>query len=331
MQRREFITFLGGAAAASSGSWSRAALAQQPSAKVFRIGYLGLLTAGSLPKRMEFFRASLRDLGYQEGRDFVIEYRWADGKYDQLPALLADLIRLKVDVIVTHGTPGVLAAKQATTTTPIVMAVVGDALGSGIVSSLARPGGNVTGLTFFNPELAAKRVELLKEAIPGLTDVGILLNLKNPMNEPVLPQMSRIAQPLKLELHQFDVRAPTELEGAFAAMAAKRVGALVVIDDAILLSSAPAVAALALKQRLPACGWPDFAIDGGLMAYGVDFPDMFRRAATFVDKFLKGAKPGDLPVERSTKFETIVNLKTAKALGLTIPYNLVARADEVIE
>jgi putative ABC transport system substrate-binding protein len=331
MQRREFFTFLGGAAAASSVSWSRAALAQQPSAKVFRIGYLGLLTAGSLPKRMEAFRASLRDLGYQEGRDYVIEYRWADGKYDQLPALLADLIRLKVDVIVTHGTPGVLAAKQATTTIPIVMAVVGDALGSGIVSSLARPGGNVTGLTFFNPELAAKRVELLKEAIPGLTDVGILLNLTNPMNEPVLPQMSRVAQPLKLELHQFDVRAPTELEGAFAAMAAKRVGALVVIDDAILLSSAPAVAVLALKQRLPSCGWPDFAIDGGLMAYGVDFPDMFRRAATFVDKILKGAKPGDLPIERSTKFETIVNLKTAKTLGLTIPYNLVARADEVIE
>jgi len=331
MQRREFITFLGGAAAASSVSWPRAVLAQQPSAKVFRVGYLGLLTADSLPKRMESFRASLRDLGYQEGRDYVIEYRWADGKYDQLPALLADLIRLKVDVIVTHGTPGVLAAKQATTTIPIVMAVVGDALGSGIVSSLARPGGNVTGLTFFNPELAAKRLELLKEALPGLTDVGILLNLKNPMNEPVLPQMSRVAKPLKLELHQFDVRAPAELEGAFAAMAAKHVGALVVIDEAILLSSAPAVAALALKQRLPSCGWPDFAIDGGLMAYGVDFPDMFRRAATFVDKIFKGAKPGDLPIERSTKFETIVNLKTATALGLTIPYNLVARADGVIE
>ncbi|MGA7034910.1 MAG: ABC transporter substrate-binding protein, partial [Pseudolabrys sp.] len=277
------------------------------------------------------FRASLRDLGYQEGWDFVIEYRWADGNYDRLPTLVEDLIRLKVDVIVTHGTPGVLAAKQATTTIPIVMAVVGDALGSGIVSSLARPEGNVTGLTFFNPELAAKRLELLKEAMPELSDVGILLNLTNPMNEPVLPQMTRVAQPLKLELHQFDVRAPTEFEGAFAAMAAKRVGALVVIDDAILLSNSSAVAALALKQRLPACGWSDFAIDGGLMAYGVDFLDMFRRAATFVDKILKGAKPGDLPIERSTKFETIVNLKTAKALGLTIPYNLVARADQVIE
>jgi len=327
MQRREFITLLGGAAAA----WPFVARGQQPSSKVFRIGFLGLPTADSLPKRPEAFRAGLGDLGYQEGRDFVIEYRWADGNYDRLPALLADLIRLKVDVIVTHGTPGVLAAKQATTTIPIVMAVVGDALGSGIVSSLARPGGNVTGMTFFNPELAAKRLELLKETLPGLTDVGLLLNLANPINESILPEMSRFAQPLKLELHQFDVRAPTEFEGAFAAMAAKRVGAFVVIDDAMLISNAPAVAALALKQRLPSCGWPDFAIDGGLMAYGVDFPDMFRRAATFVDKILKGAKPGDLPIERSTKFEIIVNLKTAKALGLTIPYNLLARANEVIE
>jgi putative ABC transport system substrate-binding protein len=325
MRRREFITLLGGAAA----TWPVAAHAQQPS--VFRIGFLGLPTADSLPKRPEAFRAGLRDLGYQEGRDFVIEYRWADGNYDRLPALLADLIRLKVDVIVTHGTPGVLAAKQATTTIPVVMAVVGDALGSGIVSSLARPGGNVTGLTFFNPELAAKRLELLKESLPGLTDVGILLNLANPINESILPEMSRFAQPLKLELHQFDVRAPTEFEGAFAAMAAKRVGAFVVIDDAMMISNAPAVAALALKQRLPSCGWPDFAVDGGLMAYGVDFPDMFRRAATFVDKIRKGAKPGDLPVERSTKFEIVVNLKTAKALSLTIPYNLLARADEVIE
>jgi putative tryptophan/tyrosine transport system substrate-binding protein len=331
MRRRKFISLLGGAAAASSVSWPRVALAQQPSAKVFRIGYLGLTTADSLPKRTEAFRAGLRDLGYQEGRDFVIEYRWADGNYDRLPALLADLIRLKVDVIVTHGTPGVLAAKQATTTIPIVMAVVGDALGLGIVSNLARPGGNVTGLTFFNPELAAKRLELLKETMPDLTDVGLLLNLANPINESILPEMSRFAQPLKLKLHQFDVRAPAEFEGAFAAMAAKRVGAFVVIDDAMMISNAPAVAALALKQRLPSCGWPDFAIDGGLLAYGVDFPDMFRRAATFVDKIRKGAKPGDLPVEQSTKFEIIVNLKTAKVLGLTIPYNLLARADQVIE
>jgi putative ABC transport system substrate-binding protein len=326
MRRREFITLLGGAA-----TWPLSARAQQPAAKIFRIGYLGLTTADSLPKRPEAFRAGLRDLGYQEGRDFVIEYRWADNNYDRLPTLLADLVRLNVDVIVTHGTPGSLAAKKATTKIPVVFAVVGDALGSGIVSSLARPEANVTGSTYFNPELAAKRLELLKEAMPGLTNVGILLNLANPMNEPILPKMSSVAKSLRLELHQFDVRAPTEFEEAFAAMAAKRVGALVVIDDPVLLSNAPALAALALKQRLPSCGWPDFAIDGGLMAYGVDFLILFRRAATFVDKILKGAKPSNLPVERATKFETIINLKTAKTLGLEIPYNLVARADDVIE
>jgi putative tryptophan/tyrosine transport system substrate-binding protein len=326
MQRREFITLLGGAAA----GWPVVARAQQSAAKVFRIGFLGLPTADSLPKRPEAFRAGLRDLGYQEGRDFVIEYRWADGNYDRLPALVADLVGLKVDVIVTHGTPGVLAAKQATSTIPIVMAVVGDALGSGLVSSLARPGGNVTGLTFFQPELIAKRLELLKETMPDLTDVGMLLNSANPMNEPILPKITPVAQALKLALHQFDVRAPAEFEGAFAAMAAKRVSGLVVFDDAVLLANAPAVAALALKQRLPSCGWTDFAVDGGLMAYGVNFPDMFRRAATFVDKILKGAKPSDLPVERSTKFELVINLKT-KALGVTVPYPLLARADEVIE
>jgi len=264
-------------------------------------------------------------------RDFVIEYRWADGDYDRLPALLDDLIRIKVDVIVTHGTPGVLAAKRATTTIPIVCAVVGDALASGIVSSLARPGGNVTGLTFFNPELAAKRLELLKEVLPDLTDVGILLNSANPINDPILPQMSSIAKPLKLGLHQFDARGPADFEAAFAAMAAKRVGALVVIEDAMLISNAPAVAAFALKQWLPSCGWPDFATGGGVMGYGVDFPELFRHAATYVDKILKGAKPGDLPVQRATKFEIVVNLKTAKTLGVSIPYALLVRANEVIE
>ena len=184
MRRREFIGLISGAVA-----WPLAARAQQPSAKVFRIGFLGSATADNLPKRPEAFRAGLRDLGYQEGRDFVIEYRWADGNYDRLPALIADLARLNVDVIVTHGTPAALAAKTATTI-PVVLAVVADPLGSGIVSSLARPGGNVTGLTYFQPELAAKRLELLKEIMPGLTDVGILLNSTNPANEPIVPHMS---------------------------------------------------------------------------------------------------------------------------------------------
>jgi len=330
MKRREFITLVGGAAAATALLRPFAARAQ-PAGRVFRIGFVVTHSADSLPKRPESFRMGMRDLGLQEGRDFVIEYRAAGGNYDRLPALFADLVRLKVDVIVTHGTPGGLAAKKATSAIPIVMAVVGDALGSGIVSSLARPGGNVTGSTFFNPELAAKRLELLKETMPGLTDVSILMNPTNPMNEPVLPQMRQFSRSLQVALHQFDVSAPAEFEGAFAAMSAKQVGALVVLDDATLLANAPAVAALALKQRMPSCGWSDYAVDGGLMSYGVDFLHMFRRASTFVVKILQGAKPSDLPFERATKFETIVNLKTAKAIGIEVPTSVLLRADEVIE
>jgi putative ABC transport system substrate-binding protein len=327
MRRREFIALAGGVAV----GWPIAARAQQSSAKVFRVGFLGLPSARDLPKRTEAFRTGLRDLGYREGRDVVVEYRWADSNYARLPELLTELINLKVDVIVTHGTPGVMAAKQATSTIPIVIAVVGDAVASGLVASLARPGGNVTGLTFFQPELNAKRLELLKEAIPDLTDVGVLLNPANQMNEPVLPQVAQVAKSLKLDLHQFNARDPRDFENAFAAMAAKRVGAIVVFDDAMLIGNAKAIAALALKQGICSCGFLDFAAAGGLMAYGVDFPDMFRRAATYVDKILKGAKPADLPVEQATRFQTILNLATAKALGLSVPASLLLRADEVIE
>jgi ABC-type uncharacterized transport system substrate-binding protein len=288
LKRRQFLSLIGAVLAAPP----LAAHAQR-SGRIARVGFLGPAMADSLPKRTAAFRSGMRDLGYQEARDFVIDYRWADGKYDRLPALFAELVELKVDVIVTHGTPGVLAAKEATRTIPIVFAVVGDALGSGIVSSLARPDANATGSTFFNPELSAKRVELLKEAIPGLTDIGVLLNPANPMNAPIIPQMSGVAQSFKLAVHQFGVRQPVEFEAAFAAMAEKRIGALVVLDDAVLLAHAPELAALALRQRLPACGWSDFAVEGGLMSYGVDFPHLFRRAASFVDKLLKGAKPAD--------------------------------------
>jgi ABC-type uncharacterized transport system substrate-binding protein len=328
MKRREFVGLLGGAAATTI--WPRVSQAQS-SGKVFRIGFLGLPSADSLPKRTEAFRTGLRDLGYQEGRDVVIEYRWADSNYSRLPALFAELIDLKVDVVVTHGTPGVMAAEQATSTIPIVIATVGDAVASGLVASLARPGGNVTGLTFFQPELNAKRLELLKETIPDLTTVGVLLNPTNQMNEPVLPQVAEVARSLKLELYQFDARGPDEFESAFAAMAAKRVRAFVVFDDAMLIGNARPIAALALKQGLYSCGFLDFAAAGGLLAYGVDFPDMFRRAATYVDKILKGAKPADLPVEQATRFATILNLATAKALGLNVPSSLLLRADEVIE
>ena len=345
MRRREFITLLGGALCSgragpswrlaplggAATAWPLTALAQTTPAKILRVGFVGTSTASSLPERLDAFRASLRDLGYQEGRNLVVEYRWADGDYARLPALFADLVRLKVDVIVTHGTPGVMAAKQATATTPIVIAVVGDAVASGLVPNLARPGGNVTGLTFFQPELIAKRLELLKEAMPGLNDVGMMLNSANRMNEAVLPQVAHTAQALKLTLHQFDVRAPAQFESSFAALAEKRLRALVVFDDAVLLSHARPLAALALKHRIAAVGWLDFALDDGLLAYGVNFPDMFRRAATYVDKIFKGAHPGDLPVERATKFETILNLKTAKILGLEMPPSLLLRADQVIE
>jgi len=241
------------------------------------------------------------------------------------------LIDLKVDVIVTHGTPGVTAAKQATSTIPIVFAVVGDAVASGLVASLAHPSGNVTGLTFFQPELSAKRLELLKEIVPDLMDVGVLLNPENQTNEPVLPEVAHAAQSVGINLHQFNAREPGEFEAAFADMDAKHVRAFVVFDDAMLIANARAITALALKHGLYSCGFLDYAHAGGLMAYGVDFPDMFRRAATYVDKIIKGAKPADLPVEQATRFQTILNLKTAKALGLTVPSAVLLRADEVIE
>jgi putative ABC transport system substrate-binding protein len=326
VRRRQFITLVGGAAVA----WPVAARAQQ-STRVYRIGFVSMLSADSLPQRLEAFRAGLREFGYQEGRNIVIEYRWANGQYERLPALFAEMVRLNVDAIVTHGTPAALAAKQVTNTIPIVMAAIADAEASGVVASLARPGGNVTGLTFFNPELAAKRLELLKETLPGLTDVGILLNPVNPMNEPIIPAMRSTAESLQLKLSRFGAREPGEFEAAFTEMAAKRVGAVVIIDDATLIANAPALAQIALRNRLPSSGWPDYAVAGGLLSYGINFPDMFRRAATFVDKILKGAKPSDLPVERSTKFGTIVNLKTAKALGIEVSTSILLRADEVIE
>jgi putative tryptophan/tyrosine transport system substrate-binding protein len=325
MRRREFIRLIGGAAVA----WPLSARAQPH--KVPRIGFLGAASETGFANQLRGFRQGLADLGYQEGRDIVIEFRWAEGRYERLPALFDELLRRNVDVIVTHGTPGILAAKQATATIPIVMASSGDAEASGLVASLARPGGNVTGLTFFNPELAAKRFELLKETLPVLTEVGLLLNPANPINEPIVPMIKVTAQAHALEVHPFGVRGPAEFEGAFAAMAAKRVGAVVIIDDATLIANAPAVARLALQQRLPSSGWPDYAVAGGFIGYGANFPDMFRRAATFVDKILKGTKPTDLPVERATKFETIVNLKTAKALGLDVPTATLLRADQVIE
>jgi putative tryptophan/tyrosine transport system substrate-binding protein len=327
MKRREFITLLGGVTL----GWPLVARAQQAD-KIHRIGYLSLGSPAAEATRFNAFRAGLVALGYVEGKNLVIEARWLEGgKYDQLAELAGQLVDLKVDVIVTYATPGVSAAKRATTTIPIVFATVGDAVAVGVVSSLARPGGNVTGTTFFLPQLATKRLEMLKEAIPGLVQAGVLFNPANPATEPVFSAMRLAAQSLKVELSEFAAREVTDLEGAFAAMAAKSVGAFVVTEDPMLIYNTEASAKLALKFRLASCGFPEFAQAGGLVGYGIDFIDMWRYAATFVDKILKGAKPAELPVEQATKFVTVLNLKTAKAIGVEVPTSLLLRADHVIE
>jgi putative ABC transport system substrate-binding protein len=281
--------------------------------------------------RIEAFRAGLRDLGYPEGRNIVIEDRWAEEKYDRLPDLAAQLVRLNPDVIVAHGFPGTKAAMQATTTIPIVMVGVGDALATGIVSSISRPVGNVTGSTFFHPEIIAKRVELIKEAVPAVTEIGILVNSANASHEAIFSPLKQIADALAVKVVQFGARDRAEFDTAFSAMATRRVGALVLFDDGMLAANAGPLAELALRNRLPSVGSVGYAEAGGLMYYGVNFLNLFRRAAAYVDKLLKGSKPSELPVERPTKFEMILNLKTAKALGLEMPTSTLVRADEVIE
>jgi ABC-type uncharacterized transport system substrate-binding protein len=304
----------------------------QPAGKVYRIGFLGAASpSGTYAHLVEAFRQGLRDLGYVEGKNVAIEYRWAEDRYDRLPALAAELARLKVDLIVTHGTAGSRAAKQATTTIPIVMTVSGDAVATGLVASIARPGGNLTGSNFFYPELNAKRMELLKEVVPRARRMAAFANPDNPAVPGALRAMELMAQSLKMDLQVVEVRGPDEFPGAFSAMAKRRVDAVVVLDDAMLIASAQQVADLAAKNRLPAIGFREYADAGGLIAYGVNFPEIWRRSAIFVDKILKGAKPADLPVEQPTKFELVINLRTAKALGLTIPQSVLQRADEVMQ
>ena len=327
MIRRDLITLLGGAAVA----WPFAARAQQR-AKVARIGYLGLVSASWHTARVTAFRAGLRDLGYVEGKDIVIEFRWAESQYDRLPALAAELVRLNVDVIVTHTVPGAFAAKKATSTIPIVITAIADLLDLGLVESLARPGGNLTGLSFFNAELIAKRLELLKEVAPSLAKAAVLLNSDNAAGRQlILRALEPTAKALKVELLPFEARGPGDFEGAFAAMVSQQVGAVVLHEDPMLNANSKAIVDIVARHRLPTCGFPEFVAAGGLLAYGIHFPDMDRRAAAFVDKILKGAKPADLPVERSTKFTTIVNLRTARAIGIDMPTSILLRADEVIE
>jgi len=323
VRRREFLAVLFGLVA-----WPLPARAQEPE-KVARIGFLGAISAGDLGKHLDALRQGLRDLGYAEGKDIVT---WAEGKYEHLPELAAELVRLDVRVIVTHGTPGSLAAKRATTTVPIVMAITGDAVATGLVQSIARPGANVTGSTFFFPELNAKRLELIKEAVPHIRRVGVLLNPDNLSHAPALKAMEEAAKSLRLEIHPFAVTDPGQFASAFSTMIEKQMEAVEVVDDRMLYANGKTIANLAISKRLPIIGGRDLMEGDGLMiAYGVDFIPMYRRAATFVDKILKGAKPADLPIEQATKFELVINLKAAKALGLIIPLTLLARADEVIE
>jgi len=273
----------------------------------------------------------LRDFGYVEGKNIAIEFRWAEGKYERLPELAADLVRLKVDVIVTEATPAARAATKATSSIPIVAAAVGDPVAAGLVGSLARPGGNLTGSSIFVPELSAKRLELLRELLPRAKRTAVFVHPENVAFAPILQAMEAAAASLKLELHQLPVRRPEEIEGAFAAMRAKQVDAVVVIEEPLYIANAITIAEHSAKARMPSIGYGGFADEGGLVAYGVNFIAMYRRAGYFVDRILKGAKPGDLPFERATKFEMAVNLKTAKTLGIKIPPQLLLRADKVIE
>ena len=316
------------------GLFSPRATGAQQAATAARIGYLATDLAAS-PHLREAFRQGLRDLGYVEGRNVVIEYRDAEGKFERLPTLAAELIALKVDVIMAVSTPAAVAAKQATRVLPIVFATAGDPVASGFVTSLARPGGNVTGLSILTPELVGKRLELLKQAVPGLSRVAVIWQpggVPERAEKDMLNEAHAAAHALAVELQFVETRGPADFDRAFSNMTRAHAGALTVLGSPMFVIERRRLVDLAAKNRLPAVyPWRDGVDAGGLMSYGPNLADSFRRAATYVDKILKGAKPADLPVEQPTKFELAVNLKTAKALGLTIPPSLLARADHVVE
>ena len=325
MRRREFVIALGCAAAA----WPLATRAQQ-GGKIYRIGILETIPAERNAANLDGLRKGLRDLGYVEGRNLVIEYRSADGRAERFPDLASELVRLGVDLIVTRGTPATKAVQNVTGTIPVVMATMG---GPGaIVASFARPGGNITGVITFSTELTAKRVEILKELVPGLSRVALLHNLGNPAVPPEWDETQAAARALGLEAELLDVRSQDDLGRAFELALRKHVDGLIVGADGLTQMHQQTIIDFLDRNRLPAV-YParEFIEAGGLIAYAVNYPDLYFRFATFVDKIVKGAKPGDLPVEQPTKFELVINLKTARALGLTIPPILLARADEVIE
>jgi putative tryptophan/tyrosine transport system substrate-binding protein len=304
----------------------------EQSTKIPRIGILSSLSPAAVSARMDAFRQGLRELGYVEGKNLVIEYRYAEGKLDRLPALAAELVRLKVDVIVTGGPAVNRSAKESTVTIPIVLSFDNDPVGNGFVASLARPGGNITGLSTFAPEISGKQLELLKEIIPKLSRVAVFGNSIQAGNPQALRETELAAGALGVRLHCLDVRSPKDIETAFREASKGRANAVLVLGNVIVTSQPKQFVELAVKSRLPAIYWsPEFVEAGGLMTYSVSITDLFRRTATYVDKILKGAKPADLPVEQPKKFEFIINLKAAKQIGLTIPPNVLARADRVIK
>jgi putative tryptophan/tyrosine transport system substrate-binding protein len=327
IERRKFLAALGGAAAA----WPLAARAQQ-AAKVYVIGFLSAGAQVRSPTPWSIFVNGLRDLGWIEGKNIVFERRYADNRLDRLAELAAELVRLDVDVIVTVGTLAPLAAKRATTSIPIVMMNAGDPVGSGLVASLARPGGNVTGMSLMAPDLGGKRLELLKETLPRLSHVAVIWNAANPYSALVFDETQGAAKKLTVEIQSLEVRGPGDFDGALATMLRNRVDALVIVEDPLTFNHLNKIAEFCANKRLAAIyGLREFADAGGLMTYGASQADLYRRSVDFVDKILRGFKPSDLPVQQPTKFELVINLKTAKALGLTVPDTLLARADEVIE
>jgi putative tryptophan/tyrosine transport system substrate-binding protein len=307
-----------------------AAEAQQQ-AKAARVGFLMASSPGA-DARVEAFRQGLRDLGYIEGKNIAIEWRYAEGEEDRVPKLAAELVQLNVEIIVTDGTNVTRAAKNATKTIPIVMASDADPVGNGFVASLARPGANVTGLVNLLAGLSGKRLELLKEAIPGISRVGVLWNPENPSSVSGFKETQEAAQALAMQLQSLEVRGPDEFEGAFQAATKRQARALSVVSDSLMFNNRRRLLELAAKHRLPTMHTQSLWVEAGaLMSYGTYFPDLYRRAAAYVDKILKGAKPADLPVEQPMKFEFVINLKTAKQIGVTVPQSVLYRADKVIK
>jgi putative tryptophan/tyrosine transport system substrate-binding protein len=316
--------------AASVLTCSHLAKAQQP-AKVHRIGFLIGTFPSTNAARIDAFREGLRELGYVEGKNVVIEWRWAEGKFDRLPDLAAELVRLKVDVIVTNGPVLTRPAKEATSTIPIVMGFDNDPVGNGFVASLARPGRNITGLSNQAPEISGKQLELLKEIVPSLSRVAVFGNLNEPANPQSLREVELAAGAFRMKLQYLDVPSPKDVESAFRAASKARADAVLMLGNGILNPHRAQIADLAVRSRLPAIyNSVEWVEAGGLTSYGASIPHLLRRAATYVDKILKGAKPAELPVEQPTKFELVINLKAAKQIGLTIPPNVLARADKVI-